>query len=132
MSHAAPPRNVLDASALLAFMHKERGWESVARVMGRSAISAVNWSEVVGKAVTRGVPVEGLRADVEAAGIQIVAFSADDAEICAQFLPATRPLGLSLGDRAALALARRLDVPVYTADRAWGRLSLNVRVRTVR
>jgi ribonuclease VapC len=131
MSPAAP-RSVLDASALLAFMQKESGWESVGRAIGRSAVSAVNWSEVVGKVVARGVSLEGLRANVEAAVIRILDFSADDAELCGQLLPQTRALGLSLGDRAALALARRLDVPVYTSDRAWGRLSLGVRIRVVR
>lgn len=123
---------MLDASALLAFVHKETGWESLRDVIDRAAMSAVNWSEVVAAAARQGVQTDGFRAEVEAAGIRILPFTADDAELCASLLPETRALGLSLGDRAALALARRLDRPVYTTDRAWGRLALGIRVRLVR
>ena len=126
------PRSVLDASALLAYLQKEAGWEPLGSVIARAAISTVNWAEVLDKSIARGVPTLDLRPDLEAAGVQIVPFTAEDAEICAGLLPLTRPLGLGLADRAALALARRLDLPVYTTDRAWTRLSLGVRVRQVR
>ena len=132
MTASSAPRSVLDASALLAFMQKESGWESLRKVIGRAAMSAVNWSEVVGKAIERKAPLEGLREDVESAGIQILPFTTEEAEIAAGMRTATQSLGLSLGDRAALALARRLNLPVYTTDRTWGRLSVGVRVRVVR
>lgn len=40
---------VLDASALLAYLHQESGWEKVRAVIGESYIGAVNWSEVAQK-----------------------------------------------------------------------------------
>jgi PIN domain nuclease of toxin-antitoxin system len=113
-------------------MHKEPGWESVGKVLGQAVLSTVNWAEVVGKAHALGVGTEGMRGDVEAAGVVLEPFGADDAELCAAFVVPTRPLGLSLGDRAALALARRLDVPVYTTDRLWAKAAVGVRVRVVR
>lgn len=54
------------------------------------------------------------------------------AEAAARLRPATRHAGLSLADRACLALARRLGVPAVTADRAWGDLDVGVEVRLIR
>jgi PIN domain nuclease of toxin-antitoxin system len=44
----------------------------------------------------------------------------------------TSHLGLSLADRACLALALRLGLPIVTADRAWAELELAVQVQTIR
>ena len=45
---------------------------------------------------------------------------------------ATRHKGLSLGDRACLALAMREKLPVMTGDRAWSDLDLPVEVVLIR
>jgi ribonuclease VapC len=127
-AHAA----VLDASALLAMLHLEPGADIVERAVDRAAISTVNWSEVCQRSVARGIETDGLRADVQALGLEIVPFTADDAERAAVFWPLTRSLGLSLGDRACLALAERLGRPVLTADRSWARLDLEVEIRAIR
>ncbi len=110
---------VLDASALLAMLHSESGAEIVEAAIDQGAISTVNWSEVYQRSVGRGVDVAGLRNDVEALGVEIVPFTVDDAEQAAELWPPTRHIGLSLGDRACLALARRLGLPALTADRSW-------------
>jgi len=123
---------VLDASALLAFLQGEQGGESVEAVLHEAAISTVNWSEVVQKAMGRAVSVEGLRADLEALGLSITPFSAAQAEQAAELWPQTRALGLSLGDRACLALGLHSQLPVMTTDREWGDLSLSVDVRVLR
>lgn len=123
---------VLDASALLALLHDEAGAEVVEGLVERGAVSAVNWSEVRQRWIARELDVEGLRPDVEALGLTIVPFTADDAERAADFWPATRERGLSLGDRACLALAQRLRVPAVTADRAWLELELGVDVQSIR
>jgi PIN domain nuclease of toxin-antitoxin system len=57
--------------------------------------------------------------------------SADIVEI-ARLRPLTREHGLSLSDRACLALPKRLDLPALTADTAWSRLDLRVEVRRIR
>ena len=123
---------VIDASALLALLHSEPGAEVVEEVLEQAAVSTVNWSEVYQRWVARGVDVAGLRDDVEALGLEIVPLTVEDAEHAAELWSATRQLGLSLGDRACLALARRLARPALTADRAWLDLGLGVEVRAIR
>jgi len=44
----------------------------------------------------------------------------------------TRSLGLSLADRACLALARRLDLPVITAGLTWLGADVGVEIRSIR
>jgi ribonuclease VapC len=41
-------------------------------------------------------------------------------------------LGLSLGDRACLALALALGAPVYTSDKSWKKLNLGLRIQVIR
>lgn len=123
---------VLDASALLALLHSEPGGEAVQDLLERAAISTVNWTEVVQKALERKAETEGLRQDLEALGLRVLPFSADQAEQTARWREPTRSLGLSLGDRACLALAAHLRVPAVTADRVWKDLSLGVEIRLLR
>ena len=123
---------MLDASALLALLHVEPGAALVEEAVERAAISTVNWSEVCQRSLARGIDTTDLRADVEGLGIEIEPFTATDAERAAALWPATRKLGLSLGDRACLALASRLDRPALTADRSWVGLPLDVEIRPIR
>lgn len=123
---------VLDASALLSMLHAEPGGEEVQRVLQTSSISSVNWSEVVQKSLERGVEVEGMRQDLEVLGLEIVPFSAAQAERAAFLRALTRHLGLSLGDRACLALAAELRLPALTTDRNWADLALDVEIRVTR
>lgn len=114
----------LDASALLAMLQGEPGGEMVELVLEHSVMSTVNWSEVVQKSLARGVPVEGMRQEVEALGLRFEPFTTEDGEQAAAFREPTRKLGLSLGDRACLALGYRLGLPVLTADRLWAQTDL--------
>lgn len=123
---------VLDASALLAMLQGEPGAELVEQVLENAVISAVNWSEVVQKAAAAGVETVGMRGDVEALGLRILAFDSADAERAAELWKETRTAGLSLGDRACLAVAGLFGVPALTADRAWSELGLPVAVELVR
>lgn len=123
---------VLDASALLAALHGEPGGNLVEPRILRAAISCVNWAEVLQRRVARGIPIEGPRADLEALGLTIVSFTSEDAEASAGLWPNTRSLGLSLGDRACLALALRLGLPALTADQVWASLRVGVEIQVVR
>lgn len=123
---------VLDASALLAMLHGEPGGEKIQALVQTSAMSSVNWSEVVQKSLDGQVEIEGLRQDIEALGLKIIPFSAAQAERTALFRAATRHLGLSLGDRACLALAAELGLPAVTVDRAWGDLPIEIEVQVTR
>lgn len=116
---------VIDASALLAYVHDEEGGDRLPRLVGDApTMSAVNWSEVVQKSLQIGVALDPLRRTCEEAGIEIQPFTATRAEAAAELWPAARPLGLSLADRACLALALELGVTALTADRAWAELRI--------
>jgi PIN domain nuclease of toxin-antitoxin system len=121
---------VLDASALLAWLQAEPGAESVEAELATAAISSLNWSEVLQKSLAHGVEIAGLREDLEALGLAIVPFDAVDAEQAARLWAPGN--GLSLADRACLALGVRLRLPVWTADRMWAQLSPGVTVHVIR
>lgn len=125
---------VLDASAALALLRAERGHEQVAELLPGSVISAVNYAEVVQKLARSGsATAEDDTAALIALGTTVAPFDAPAAVAAARLWSATRHAGLSLADRACLALARELpDGVAVTADRAWGELSLDVRVRLIR
>jgi PIN domain nuclease of toxin-antitoxin system len=110
---------VLDASALIAFIEREPGWDKVAARLAGSFICAVNLSEVLAWVSRRGGDTAGMAAAFPELGIAVVVFDDALALSAANLFPATRPFGLSFGDRACLALAARLDLPALTADRAW-------------
>lgn len=123
---------VLDASALLAYLQSEPGGERVREVLAQSVMSTVNWSEVIGKARDDGVDTHGLGEDLASLGLAIEPFSAEQAEIAGRIKEHTRAIGLSLGDRACLALGSDRGEAVYTADRAWLRPALGVDVEAIR
>ena len=123
---------VLDASALLAFLQLEPGHETVSNVLAESVISTVNWAEVIGKCIVGDVETEGLLEDLRALGLAVVPFSSAEAELAGRLAQPTRALGLSLGDRACLALGLARGDSIYTADRTWRRLRLGVAIKTIR
>ncbi len=123
-------QNVLDASALLALLQKEPGWENVNSQISQSAMSGVNWSEVMQKTLARGRDVVLVRLGIEALGISLIPFTSEDAEQAARLWLQAKHL--SLGDRACLALALRLGVPALTADKIWEKLAVGVEVKLIR
>jgi PIN domain nuclease of toxin-antitoxin system len=125
-------RAVLDASALLAFLRDEPGAPVVEAELSAAVISSVNWAEVIQKSLAVGVPIEGLANDLSAYGLTILPFTADDAHRAGELWLQTRALGLSLGDRACLATAARLNLPALTTDRSWAMLDLGIPVRVIR
>jgi len=123
---------VLDASALLAYLQDEPGGERVRAVIAQAAMSTVNWAEVIGKARDEEVDTTGLQEDLVSLGLAFEPFSAAQAEIAGQLKKRTRRSGLSLGGRACLALGSERGETVYTADRAWLGLDLDVDVEAIR
>jgi PIN domain nuclease of toxin-antitoxin system len=132
------PQSVLDASALLAFIQDERGASVVAEALAATAaISVVNWAEVLSKVAERGRDADELATGLHDHGfvgelLTIEAMTEADCMTVAWMRPVTRSAGLSLADRTCLALARRLGLPVLTADRSWLDLELGVDVRLIR
>ncbi|MDQ3318649.1 MAG: PIN domain-containing protein [Actinomycetota bacterium] len=123
---------VLDASALLALLQGERGAELIEPLLDRAAVSAVNWSEVVQRLLRRGLTLAELGPDLHALDLSVVAFDARLAEAAAELAVVTRAAGLSLADRACLALARETGAPAFTADRLWKSVDVGVEIRLVR
>ena len=123
---------VLDASALLAYLQQEPGGESIGSALRGALVSTVNWAEVVQKVSNQDIGGVGLRGALESLGLSIEPFSVAQAEIAGELREKTKSLGLSLGDRACLALGLDKDALVYTADRAWMKLSLGVGVESIR
>lgn len=109
------PASVIDASALLALLQDENGADEVVEAIAAgAAISAVNLSEVLAKLAEHGQPaVVALGSIHEAAegALQVEQFTEDDAAQAADLRPRSKAQGLSLGDRACLALAARCNVP---------------------
>lgn len=117
--------SVLDASALLALLNREPGEERVAEALTAGAIiSAVNLSEVIAKLAEIGMPEAEIREAVEPLGLDVVDFDTEGAFIGGLLRPTTRAAGLSLGDRACLALGKQRGAPVLTADQVWSGLDL--------
>jgi PIN domain nuclease of toxin-antitoxin system len=126
---------VLDASALLAILNQEPGSEIFTEqfeLLESARMSAVNVAEAYGKLVAVGIDPEDAWEAVTAPVSEIVDFDKDQAKMAGSLLPQTRSLGLSLGDRACLALAIALGAPVYTADRAWKNLRLRISIHIIR
>lgn len=123
---------VLDASALLALLQGEPGVERWESAVAAAAISAVNLSEVVAKLADAGMSEEEIRTTLEPLGLEVVDFDAEQAYQAGLLRPITRPAGLSLGDRACLALARARRTPALTADQAWDTVHVGAEVRVIR
>ena len=123
---------VLDSSAILALLNDEAGADVVAEILPSSVVSTVNLAEVIASLVNKGVS----GADAEAALLTLDCksepFRREEALLAGRLRESTRQAGLSLGDRACLALALSLGLPVLTADRAWRNLPLDVDVRLIR
>ena len=123
---------VLDASAVLALLNGEPGAEAVSAHLPGAHLSAVNAAEVAGKLVDGGASPEQAGEALDRLGARIAAFDRGDVVPAAQLRAASRSAGLSLGDRACLALAGRLGAPALTADRAWSDIQVGVEVRLIR
>jgi PIN domain nuclease of toxin-antitoxin system len=123
---------VLDASALLAFLLDESGADAVAALLPHATLSAVNYCETLTKSIDRGKSLAESVGLLTRLRLSVVPFDAELAAVTASLRPMTKPLGLSLGDRACLALGLARNLPVVTADRAWAQLNIGVPVQCVR
>ena len=122
----------LDASALLAFLFREPGHQQVAMAMADACISTVNLAETLGRFARDGHDPDPIARRLSESALESVPFSSNQAALCAALLPRTRDLGLSLGDRACLALAMERRIPAMTADREWAALEPDISVTFIR
>ena len=123
---------VLDASALLALLRGEVGADRVAACLSQAVISTVNQAEVHAKLVLAGVEEKLAWWHIAEAGCPSIPFDEEQAQIAGGLVKVTRPLGLSLGDRACLALAIQRQSTVYTTNHTWQNLDLGIEVKVIR
>ncbi len=126
------PEVVIDASALLALLNAEPGADIVAEALPGGVISAVNLSEVVAKLCEAGMPENAIHQALQPLGLEIVPFDEEQAYQAGLLRAATQDMGVSLGDRACLSLAKMLGVVAITADRMWAGLSVGATIRVIR
>lgn len=124
---------VLDSSALMALFHEEPGNETVTQAIeDGAAISTVNLAEVASKLNDLGTPQELVQTAINVLALTIVDFNAEFAYQVGLLRSLTKRAGLSLGDRACLALARHLNLPALTTDRIWEGILPDVTVQVIR
>ena len=125
-------RSVIDTSAMLAFILEEAGGNEVVPRLSDGVMSAVNYSEVLVKLMDRGAPLVEAIGFVSPFSLDIVPFGDELAAMSASLRPVTKHIGLSFADRACLALAIQLGLPVLTADKAWSQLKLEIDIMQIR
>jgi len=109
----------LDSSALIALLNAERGGDLVKSMLAEAAVSTVNLAEVTTKLVDWRIDLDDLSTIVREGKVEIVPFTEAQARLCGELRRATKARGLSLGDRACLALAQEGSLTAVTADAAW-------------
>jgi len=125
-------RIVLDASALLCLLNDEPGADRVTEVLTRSLIGATNLAEVVSKLRERGLSLDEVKEALGGLHLDVRPLTPGQAMLIGNLRPATRPLGLSLGDRACLALAIELDAEIYTTDAALTKADVAITATNIR
>jgi PIN domain nuclease of toxin-antitoxin system len=83
-------------------------------------------------AVENGGTVEDVRAFFQPLPIRFRTFREEQAEEIGRLRVETRHGGLSVGDRACLALARYVTLPVLAADTKWLEIDLGIDIRPIR
>ena len=123
---------VIDASAVLAVLQLEAGADAVVDYLRDAVISTINLAEVASKLVDGGLSVSDARRTIGMLGIDVEVFDEPQAYAAAALRIETKGAGLSIGDRACLALGAKLGATVLTADKAWKTVKAGVDVKFVR
>ena len=131
---------VLNASAVVAWIFREPGYQVVARALPYGVLPVANAVEVLARAQERGWDgsADELLADIRLMGVQLEPSIEADAVRAAELSAESRKLGIaggwgiSLGDALCLAVAERLGLPAVGGDKAWDELTLRVSHRLFR
>jgi PIN domain nuclease of toxin-antitoxin system len=117
---------------VLALILRETGWERVRDALDDAMLSTVTYSEAVARLTERGASEDIIHDHFRALDVPLVEFDASIAFSAGRLRRPTRAHGLTFADRACLATARHLGLPVLTADQAWAGLDIGVRVELIR
>lgn len=125
-------RYILDASAILALINREKGFEEVEEILPYSVMSAVNIAECAAILNLIQIPEKEVFSLLKDLIPEIITFDVEQAFVVGFLRKETRTKGLSLGDRACLALGKVMKLPVVTADKVWKDLDCGVKVKCIR
>jgi len=123
---------VVDASIVLAVLNEEQGAEQMIERIGSLVLSAVNAAEVQSVLVRSGMERSAAWLSAQELVGEVAPFDAQQAELAGNLISRTKSYGLSLGDRACLALGLSRGLPVYTTDRNWGKVRAGVEIHVIR
>ncbi|RWO51964.1 type II toxin-antitoxin system VapC family toxin [Mesorhizobium sp.] len=123
---------VMDSSAALAILLNEKGTDVALGFAPDAQFSSVNAAEIIAKLIDTGRSMEEAADDLASLGMPVAAFDEMMGIAAGQLRELTRHRGLSLGDRACLALAIRENAIAVTADRDWGDLDIGCKIELIR
>jgi ribonuclease VapC len=127
-----PDLAVLDSSAILAVFFNEPGAEIVLPILQGALLGTVNLAEIHTRMLESGARAQQTWNWITNLQCEVCFFTDDHARVAAELRPITRPYGLSLGDRACLALAIQREATVYTTDKVWKELPLRIGIEVIR
>ena len=124
---------IFDASAVIALLAKEKGFEVIKKHLKNAVISSVNASEVYKYCIDKkNLTLDECKSIMDISGIKVLDFNDNQALIAGDLYPKTKEFGLSLGDRACIALAVDKEYPVLTCDKIWEKTNLGINFIMVR
>lgn len=125
---------VIDSSALIAFLKDESySSEQLESILPHAVMSSVNACEVATVMIRLGMSLPIIEELIHETIGTIISFDKKLSLETAKLWESTKSYGLSLGDRACIALGQKLQLPIYTADRIWRKLQLeNVEIKLIR
>lgn len=116
---------VLDASALISLLQEEKGSDILKPILSNVIMSAINVSECLTVLARHGIPVNETNSLINDIVKSIIPFDLQQAKLAAELSPLTKHKGLSLGDRACIALGQSSKSTIFTADKIWKELNLS-------
>jgi PIN domain nuclease of toxin-antitoxin system len=126
--------SALDASALIAYIAHETGWENVRSLIDVSIVNTVSWAEVVQEALAwpQQIPIDQVKRLLEGLGLRILDFSLEDAEETGRLRGQITVPNISLAGRSCLAAARNRGFWAVTADTLWQGINVGVNIYLIR
>lgn len=119
---------IFDASALLALLNQETGYELISEYLSKIVMSSVNFSEVFYVLTDLGMSENQTKTLLLEVVKEIIPFDVEQAFILASLRKITKPYGLSFADRACLALAKKTKLPILTVDKAWEKIDHGIKI----
>lgn len=123
---------VMDASALFALLEQEKGADHVMKYLDRGVMSSVNYTETLTLLLRNGHAINEADEIIKSVMVDVIDFDQVQAQLAAEIRFNGKNCGISLGDSACLALGKKLNIPVLTADTVWKKLKLDLEIIFIR